>query len=201
MPSIKYIVYEKVLDTLLSPGPENLMTGNLASAVKEETQEEIRTFLEPLILEIKNRLPSLPVTRETLNKAPFGIIPVLRHILMKYESLIADSSRAAEQEETHSSEQPVQVHAVTRKRPRKKKSKKKPTDAKKKKENVFVPPRLFSLFPNPSLRWRCIKIDSQNLTGIFPGSTLAKRREETPFEHTQRCFFNYFNFAKLRIFR
>ncbi|KAI7889027.1 uncharacterized protein EV154DRAFT_424636, partial [Mucor mucedo] len=48
----------------------------------------IRTFLNPLIVEIKNRLSPAATTKATLYKTPFDIIPVFRHILSKYESEI-----------------------------------------------------------------------------------------------------------------
>lgn len=69
------------------------MVGNIAYSINEEIQDKIRAFLSPLILEIKNRLPSFPVTKEALNKAPFGIMPALRHTLVKYGSLIAENSQ------------------------------------------------------------------------------------------------------------
>ncbi|KAG2197041.1 hypothetical protein INT47_009757 [Mucor saturninus] len=74
-------------------------------------------------------------------------------------------------------------------------------EKKKKDDNAkhFVLPRIFSLFPNPGLQWRFIKIDSQNVTGIFPGSKLKKEIDETLFSFTQRYFYDCFNFAKSKI--
>ncbi|PHZ10582.1 uncharacterized protein RHIMIDRAFT_298642 [Rhizopus microsporus ATCC 52813] len=60
-----------------------------------------------------------------------------------------------------------------------------------------VPPRLFSLFPNPGLGWRFIKVDAQNLTGIFPEAKHEKQINESPFDHNQRQFFHMFDFKKL----
>lgn len=200
MPVIKHIVYEHVLDAVFSPGPQNTMAGDIASSISEEIQDKIRTFLNPIMLEIKNRLPSFPVTRETLSKAPFGIMPALRYVLIKYGSLIEENPQPqpATRPQSVLAEQSEQTDQPNRRRPKKKKKAKK--DAKKdKNEKKFVPPRMFSLFPNPSLRWRFIKIDSQNLAGIFPGAILQKQGEETPFQHTQRSFFAYFNFIKLKI--
>ncbi|KAL7325713.1 hypothetical protein PS15p_208164 [Mucor circinelloides] len=60
-------------------------------------------------------------------------------------------------------------------------------------------PRRFSLFPNPSLHWRFIKIDAQNLTGIFPVAKQKKQANESSFDHQQRCFYQAFAFKKLGI--
>lgn len=203
MPVIKHIVYEHVLDAVFSPGPQNTMTGDIASSISEEIQDKIRTFLNPIMLEIKNRLPSLPVTRETLNKTPFGIMPALRYVLIKYGSLIEENPQLhpATQQQLVMPEQSEQTDQPNRRRPRKKKKAKKVATKDKNKEKKFVPPRIFSLFPNPSLRWRFIKIDSQNLAGVFSGAVLKKLGEETPFQHIQRSFFAYFNFKKLKISR
>lgn len=62
-------------------------------------------------------------------------------------------------------------------------------------------PRRFSLFPNPSLHWRFIKIDAQNLTGIFPEAKQKKQANESSFDHQQRCFYQAFAFKKLGIQR
>ncbi|GAA5806721.1 hypothetical protein MFLAVUS_000069 [Mucor flavus] len=91
MPVIKHIVYEHVLDAVFSSAPQNTMAGDIAFSISKEIQDKIRTFLNPIMLEIKNRLPSFPVTRETLSKAPFGIMPALRYVLIKYGSLIEEN--------------------------------------------------------------------------------------------------------------
>ncbi|KAI7898160.1 uncharacterized protein BX663DRAFT_582577 [Cokeromyces recurvatus] len=70
-----------------------MMFTNISSSLNDQTQDRIRAFLNPLIVEIRNRLPSLPVTKETLNNAPFNIIPMLRHILEKYQSIIAEKQQ------------------------------------------------------------------------------------------------------------
>lgn len=48
--------------------------------------------------------------------------------------------------------------------------------------------RLFNLSPNPGMKWRFVKIDSQNLIGIFGRNTLQKQAEKRPFDFTQRSF-------------
>ncbi|GAA5810960.1 hypothetical protein MFLAVUS_004388 [Mucor flavus] len=60
-------------------------------------------------------------------------------------------------------------------------------------------PRRFSLFPNPTLHWRFIKIDAQNLTGIFSDAKQKKQANESSFDHQQRCFYQMFAFKRLGI--
>ena len=87
MPYIKSIVYGHILEILFNVQPSTLPE-NIGSSVNKETQDKIRKYLNPLIVEIKNRLPPAPITKATLSKAPFDIMPVFRHILSKYESMI-----------------------------------------------------------------------------------------------------------------
>ncbi|KAI9244602.1 hypothetical protein EDC94DRAFT_699736 [Helicostylum pulchrum] len=140
---IKYLVYEHVLDQTLSSNP---------------------AFINPLIVELKNRLPSFSITKASQNKDPFGILPALRHILSKYESLIAENSIT----QMHNSQPRPSQNTSNSSNIKKGKDKQK-----------FVPPRLFSLFPNPGLRWRFVKIDSQNVTG-----TLRRQRREQESKNT-----------------
>ncbi|KAI7905470.1 uncharacterized protein BX663DRAFT_499815 [Cokeromyces recurvatus] len=155
---IKHIVFEHILDAVLSHKVQPAMDGNIAFSLSEEAQGNIRALSKPLILEIRNRLPSFPMTKETLNKALFGIIPALRHILVKYEALIEENP----QTQPGLLEQSEQTNPPNRKRPKKKKVKKNKMTSKDN-EKKFVPPRLFSLFSKPSLHWRFINIDSRNL--------------------------------------
>ncbi|KAI8090752.1 hypothetical protein BDF21DRAFT_396185 [Thamnidium elegans] len=46
----------------------------------------LSAFINPLIVELKNRSPSFSITKVTQNTNPFSILPALRHILSKYES-------------------------------------------------------------------------------------------------------------------
>ncbi|ORE09476.1 hypothetical protein BCV72DRAFT_319517 [Rhizopus microsporus var. microsporus] len=112
---------------------------------------------------MKNRMPTLLVSKASLNNEPFKILPVLRHILEKYENL-------------HMA-QPSQID--------------------KDSTSKFVPPRLFSLFPNSGLGWRFIKVGAQNLTGIFLETKQEKQINGPPFDHNQRQFFQMFDFKKL----
>ncbi|KAI9267783.1 hypothetical protein EDC94DRAFT_657383 [Helicostylum pulchrum] len=130
--------------------------------------------------------------RPSQNKDRFGILPALRHILSKYESLIAENSIT----QTHRS-QPGPSQDTSNSSSRKKGKEKE--DNKGEDKPKFVPPRLFNLFPNPGLQWRFIKIDSQNITGIFPGAALTKEEDETLFSYIQRYFYSCFNFVNLRI--
>ena len=140
---------------------------------------------------IRNR--EIRTKKETLNKAPFDIMPALRHMLSKYEDLIVKNPNPQTQEP----EQKPHDKSNTKT----KKQKGKEPEAKKQTEKKLIPPRVFSLFPNPGLRWRFIKIDSQNLKGIFPDETPKQNHNETLYEYTLRCFYECFNFGKLKIKR
>lgn len=201
MATIKYIVYEHVLDVVFSVGPANITADDIASSLSEEIKVKIRAFVNPLISELKNRLPSLPLTKATLNNAPFDIMPLLRHILMKYESLIEQNPQI--QPHLISQSQPISQPQPLFQDKRRPKKKKKTKSGKKKKsqERKFTPPRLFCLFPEPSLRWKFIKIDGQNLTGVFPEAKLPNQREKPNYDLTLRTFLTFFNFAKLNIHR
>ncbi|KAG2200602.1 hypothetical protein INT47_007346 [Mucor saturninus] len=182
---IRKLVYEHVLNQVLSSDPVAVLNYDILPPLIQETKNGLQAFINPLIVELKNRLPSFTITKATQNTAPFGILPALRHILSKYESIIAENSTLQKRDsEPGKSQDTVQSG-----------------EKKKKDDNAkhFVLPKIFSLFPNPGLRWRFIKIDSQNVTGVFPGSKLKKEKDETLFSFTQRYFYDCFNFAKLKI--
>ncbi|KAI7900005.1 uncharacterized protein BX663DRAFT_172057 [Cokeromyces recurvatus] len=93
MPEVKYTVYNHVIETLFSSGQTTITAENIASSLNEQMKARICAFLNPLILQIRNRLPAIPLTKDTLNKAPFDILPALRYILENYESTIADNQQ------------------------------------------------------------------------------------------------------------
>lgn len=111
-------MYEHVLDVVFSPGPPIISADSIAASLSSEEQDAVRSFLKPLILEIKNHLSSFPVTKVTLSNAPFNVMPVLRHILEKYESLIAANPQPAPDLQLGSSlqEQPDQRRQVNRRK-------------------------------------------------------------------------------------
>lgn len=210
MPEIKYIVYNYVIEVLFSSDPTtNITAESIASSLDDQMKVKICAFLNPLILEIRNRLPSIPLTKSTLNKAPFDIFPTLRYILQCYESIIAEHQQA-QIEQAQREEQNVQLIGPSnrrRRRPKKRKKIKKHDSEVERNKNknqsqppAFQPPRLFSLFPNPGFQWRFIKVDSQNIAGIF-GKSAPKQTGETIFNFAQRCFHENFDFKKLRINR
>ncbi|CAO3686639.1 unnamed protein product [Rhizopus stolonifer] len=88
---IKNLVYEHVLDQVSSSNPVNTIADNILTSLSQEIKDTIQAFISPLIVELKNRLPSFSITKAFLNTDPFGILPALRHILSKYESLIAEN--------------------------------------------------------------------------------------------------------------
>ncbi|CAO3670036.1 unnamed protein product [Rhizopus stolonifer] len=88
---IKDLVYEHVLDQVLSSNPVKAIADNILTSLSQEIKDTIQAFISPLIVELKNRLPSFSITKASLNTDPFGILPALKHILSKYESLIAEN--------------------------------------------------------------------------------------------------------------
>lgn len=68
--------------------------------------------------------------------------------------------------------------------------------------NQDASPRRFSLFPNPSCKWRFIKIDLQNVASFFSSANKPRRQPgESTLNYTRGLFFNYFDFTKLKIRR
>lgn len=59
--------------------------------------------------------------------------------------------------------------------------------------------RLFSLFPNPSFKWRFLKIDGNNNDIFFPNTQSALMENEGRVDNILRRFYAAFNFEKLRI--
>ncbi|KAI8984400.1 hypothetical protein BDF20DRAFT_911502 [Mycotypha africana] len=59
-------------------------------------------------------------------------------------------------------------------------------------------PTKFAMFPNPSMKWRFIKLDSQNLHHFFPYDRLTKLDYETEIDYISR-FFRYFSFIIFKI--
>ncbi|GAA5813215.1 hypothetical protein MFLAVUS_006689 [Mucor flavus] len=114
---------------------------------------------------VKNRISTLPLSKESLNNEPFKILPALRHILEKYDDIY--KAQATQKDKTDSM-------------------------------NSLLP-RRFGLFPNPTLHWRFIKIDAQNLTGIFPEAKQKKQANESSFDYQQRCFYQMFALKRLDI--
>jgi hypothetical protein len=182
---------------VFTPGPSETISTDIHTSLSQDVQDAMLVFIGPLILEVKNCLPSYSISKASLNKAPFDTMPALRHILLKYESLITDNSAPHTQPEPSHTQFETSENVAPSNRRRKKKTKRRRKQSKN--EKKFVPPRLFGLFPNPGLQWRFVKVDGQNLKSIFRSITLNQEQDETLFSYTQRCFFNQFDIGKLRI--
>lgn len=85
-------MYEHVINQVLSSNPVVAVAENILTSLSQEVKDAVQVFIGPLIVELKNRLPSFDITKATQNTNPFGILPVLRHILSKYEALITENS-------------------------------------------------------------------------------------------------------------
>ncbi|KAI8091163.1 uncharacterized protein B0P05DRAFT_302406 [Gilbertella persicaria] len=94
MPEVKHIVYNHVMETLFSSGPTTITAENIASSLNEQMKARVCLFLNPLMLQVKNRLSATPLTKDALNKAPFDILLALRYILENYESTIAKNQQS-----------------------------------------------------------------------------------------------------------
>ncbi|KAI8991677.1 hypothetical protein BDF20DRAFT_55314 [Mycotypha africana] len=53
------------------------------------------------------------------------------------------------------------------------------------------------MFPNPSLKWRFIKIDPENILHFFGHERLTRLRSESKLDYFARCFFRIFDFSAL----
>ncbi|KAI8078020.1 uncharacterized protein B0P05DRAFT_492017, partial [Gilbertella persicaria] len=62
-------------------------------------------------------------------------------------------------------------------------------------------PRLFSLFQNPSSKWRFIKIDRKDIDVLFHEAKIPKENNESQFSLAAQRFFDLFDFTKLKIHR
>ncbi|GAA5808492.1 hypothetical protein MFLAVUS_001883 [Mucor flavus] len=162
---IKNLVYNHVYDQVLTHPQLSSIPVDILALFDPDVGNNLTSFLNPLILEVKNRISTLPQSKESLNKEPFKILPTLRHILEKYDDIY--KAQATQKDKTDFMKS--------------------------------VLPRRFSLFPNPTLHWRFVKIDAQNLTGIFPDAKQKKQANESSFDHQQRCFYQMFAFKRLYI--
>ena len=158
-------MYNHVYDQVFTHPQLSSIPADILAFFDPDVGNNLTSFLNPLILEVKNRISTLPLSKESLNNEPFKILPALRYILEKYDGIY--NAQATQNDKIDSMKSPL--------------------------------PRRFSLFPNPSLHWRFIKIDSQNLSGIFPDAKQNKQPNESSFDHQQRCFYQMFDFKRLGI--
>ncbi|GAA5809637.1 hypothetical protein MFLAVUS_003049 [Mucor flavus] len=162
---IKDMVYNHVYNQVLTHPQLSSIPVDILALFDPDVGNNLTSFLNPLILEVKNRIFTVPLSKESLINEPFKILPALRHILEKYDNIY--KAQATQKDKTDSTKPLL--------------------------------PRRFSLFPNPTLHWRFIKIDAQNLTGIFPDAKQKKQVNESSFDHQQRCFYQMFAFKRLGI--
>jgi hypothetical protein len=192
MPLVKKIVYDYVLDEVLKNNTRSDMPDDFITQDGLNSAPNLQEFLDIVIEPVRNRIRRLPLSREEVTKTPFVVLPIMTYIIQFYEQVniqLQENIQPAQSEELleQTTEQPPAqtvelVHPQTQ---------------------MLQPqrPRLFSLFPNPSFKWRFIKIDGQNLTTLFRDTRLQKEENETNFALTTRCFFNSFDFTALKIRR
>lgn len=70
--TIKYLAYQYILNELFSLQLKTAeIPDDILPSTKQDEKRKIQGYVGNLSFEIINRLPLFPVTKETLNKAPF----------------------------------------------------------------------------------------------------------------------------------
>lgn len=205
MPLVKKLVYIYALDEVLQNVARSDMPADFITQDTVDSAPNLQIFLNEIIQPIRNRIPHFPLSRGEVTKNPFSVLAMMNYILQFYEQVNIQLQQPIQTQEpqeqlSEQSVQPIQtpepqeqlpvqaVRTVQLVRPR---------------EQIRRPqqPRLFALFPNPSLKWRFIKVDGENLSTLFPDTRLPKEENETNFAFSMRRFYNSFNFMKLGIRR
>ncbi|KAI8062966.1 hypothetical protein BDF21DRAFT_402712 [Thamnidium elegans] len=190
MPLVKKIVYDYVLDEVLKNDTRSDMPEDFITQDGLNSAPNLQAFLNDIIQPVRNRAPRLPLSREEVTKNPFIVLSIMTYIIEFYEQVNIQLQENAQPEQSEelleqTTEQPLaQTVELVRPQTRMRQPQR---------------PRLFSLFPNPSLKWRFIKIDGQNLSTLFLDTRLQREENETNFAFATRCFFNSFDFTKLKI--
>lgn len=100
MKIIKNIVYDHLLDNVLTGPleplqiPDQIIPDNITI-----TNNEILGFLNDNITPLRNRLPTLPISKVTLSKNPQAIIPVLRYLSNVYQELQEENEQQVQQQQ------------------------------------------------------------------------------------------------------
>ncbi|KAI8073790.1 hypothetical protein BDF21DRAFT_475198, partial [Thamnidium elegans] len=190
MPLVKKIVYDYVLDEVLKNDTRSDMPEDFITQDGLNSAPNLQAFLNDIIQPVRNRAPRLPLSREEVTKNPFIVLSIMTYIIEFYEQVNIQLQENAQPEQSEelleqtTEQPPAQTVELVRPQTRIRQPQR---------------PRLFSLFPNPSLKWRFIKIDGQNLSTLFPDTRLQREENETNFALATRCFFNSFDFTKLKI--
>ncbi|KAI7899332.1 uncharacterized protein BX663DRAFT_554972 [Cokeromyces recurvatus] len=170
MPLVNKVVYDYVLDEVLKNDTRLGMLEGFITQDGLNSAPNLQAFLNNIIQPVRNRIHRLPLSREEVIENPF------------IEN--AQPTRAEEPLEQPTEQPPAQTVELVYPQTQTRQSQR---------------PHLFSLFPNPSLKWQFIKNDGQNLSTLFPDTRLQKEENETNFALATCCFFNSFDFTKLEI--
>ncbi|GAA5815767.1 hypothetical protein MFLAVUS_009282 [Mucor flavus] len=195
---IKNLVYNHVYDQVLTHSQPSSVYVDILALFDPDVASNLTSFLNPLILEVKNRMSTLPLTKENLCQVEVLELEDYKNPLLGYP--LRDIVMISRQ---NLNKEPFEILPALRYILNKYDDIYKAQAAQTDKADSTKPPlpRRFSLFPNPSLHWRFIKIDAQNLTGISPEAKQKKQANESSFDHQQRCFYQAFAFKKLGIQR
>lgn len=202
MPLVKKLVYGYALDEVLKNVARSDMPENFITQDDLNSAPNLQTFLNGMIQPVRNRIPHFPLSREEVTKNPFTVLAMMNHILQFYEQVNIQLQQHLQpqqlpQQLPEQLAQPIQTEQPLEQLPAQAVQLVRPQEQPRQPQQ----PRLFSLFPNPSFKWRFVKVDGQNLFTLFPDTRLQKEENETYFAFAARCFFNSFNFIKLNIKR
>jgi cell envelope opacity-associated protein A len=187
------------LDEVLKNAARSDMPENFITQHELNSAPNLQTFLNDIIQPVRNRILHFPLSREEVTKNPFTALAMVNHILQFYEQVniqlqqhVQPQQRPEQLQEQLA--QPIQTEQPLEQLPAQAVQLVRPQEQTRQPQQ----PRLFSLFPNPSFKWRIVKVDGHNLFTLFPDTHLQEEENETNFAFAARCFFNSFNFTKLK---
>lgn len=221
MTVVKKIVYGYMLDEALMNDTRADMPEDFVAQGDLDSTLNIQTFLNNTIQSIRNRAPKIPLSKEVVTKNPFSVLSMMNYILQFYEQVnrrIQDSLQISENSSVQAQDQPqeqsvnqpldqlgeqlggrLDEHPADQLQDQPvNQPAEQPTEHPVEQRQPHRP-RMFSLFPNPSLKWRFVKIDDQNLSTVFADTKLQKAQNESKFDFATRRFYFAFDFTKLRI--
>lgn len=120
-----------------------------------------------------------PVTLISLSTSPGAYLPMLSHILRKYERYHQDHLGSPNEQRSEQQDRGEEGHGEDSTEP----------------QDLVYLPRLFSLCPVPSLKWRFIAINPNVL------SAFAQIRLPTTYEAKLEMFNSVFDLTRLKINR
>jgi len=184
---VKKLVYNYIFDEVLTKIARSDMQDDFLDQDTLNLAPNLQAYIDRIIQPIRNRLPQLPLDKKTITANPFTVLNAMTFILDLYEQEIVQAQQQQPEQQQPEQQQPEQQQPEQQQ----------PEQQRQRR----VQSRLFSLFPNPSYKWRFIKLDGENLNTVFHDTQLPRQDNESSYHHNVRCFFEAFNFEKLDINR